>query len=172
VEGPAVDLRRPQRLMEAPPSPLSSRVVGWAWGPPKETKNTFGPEQPLSMEALPVPLSSRAGDGPQAACGPPKEMKNTLRPATALHGSVAFPFVIPRVCDFIGFVTFLTYLSLLFQHRFLYETNKVTDSERSRGICGSADLSWKCFRQSAAEWICSSAGSSWKCFFDRVIDAG
>jgi hypothetical protein len=29
-------------------------------------------------------------------------------------GSAALPFVIPRVCDFIGFFTFLTYLSLLF----------------------------------------------------------
>jgi hypothetical protein len=46
------------------------------------------------MEASPFPLSSGVGDGPHAACGPPKEMKNTFRPATALHGSVAVPFVI------------------------------------------------------------------------------
>src|SRR5580658_6737164 len=65
VEGPAVDPRRLQTLMEASPYPLSSRVV----------------------------------DGPQAACGPPKEMKNTFCPATALHGSVALPFVIPSEAE-------------------------------------------------------------------------
>jgi hypothetical protein len=50
------------------------------------------------------------------ACAPPKVMKNALCPATALHGSVALPFVIP------------------------------TEAKRSGGICSSADLSWKCFR--------------------------
>jgi hypothetical protein len=52
--------------------------------------------------------------------GPPKVMKSTFRLATALclatapNESAALPFVIPRVCDFIGFFTFLTHLSLLF----------------------------------------------------------
>jgi hypothetical protein len=48
------------------------------------------------------------------ACGPPQGDENALCLATALNESIALPFVIPRVCDFIGFFTFLTYLSLLF----------------------------------------------------------
>src|SRR3984957_269775 len=34
-------------------------------------------------------------------------MKNTFCPATALHGSVALPFVIPRACDFFDLFAFL-----------------------------------------------------------------
>jgi hypothetical protein len=57
-------------------------------------------QQPLSMEASPSPLSSRLSRyavGPEWswACGPPKGMKNAFCPATALHGSVALPFVTP-----------------------------------------------------------------------------
>jgi hypothetical protein len=66
------------------------------------------------------------------ACGPTKGDENGFCLATALNESAALPFVIPRGCDFIGFLTFLTYLSLLFSASVLYETNKVTDSERSR----------------------------------------
>ena len=33
------------------------------------------------------------------ACGPPKGMKNAFCPVTALHGSVAFPFVIPSAAE-------------------------------------------------------------------------
>jgi hypothetical protein len=40
-------------------------------------------------------------------CDPePERMKNALCPATALHESVALPFVIPRACDFFDLFVF------------------------------------------------------------------
>ena len=55
----------------------------------------------MQMAALPHPLSS-SGRWAAGACGPPKEMKNTFCPATALHGSVTLPFVIPSSSDFLA----------------------------------------------------------------------
>jgi hypothetical protein len=46
-------------LLEAPPSPLSSRPEkSWAFGPPKVMKNSFC-SATHSLEAPPSPLSSR-----------------------------------------------------------------------------------------------------------------
>jgi hypothetical protein len=50
------------------------------------------------------PLTIRSGHGP---FGKPKVMKNTFRLATALQGSAALLFVIPRACDFFDPFAFL-----------------------------------------------------------------
>jgi hypothetical protein len=92
-------------------------------------------------------------------------MKNTFCLATALYGSVALPFVIPRDCDFFRFSWALALLPkyelssrpkrsevegpavLPTSHRMHMEAPALPfdNPERSRGICSSADLPWKCF---------------------------
>ena len=72
--------------------------------------------------------------------------ENGFRSATALHGSVALPFVIPT-----GVVMGLRPTQgdekrLLSSNRSLWNRRPpLCHPERSRGICSSADLSWKCF---------------------------
>jgi hypothetical protein len=64
-------------------------------------------------------------------------------PTTALYGTTALPFVIPRVCNFIGFEKKLMLKTKGLGASKVAKINKVTDSERSRGICSSADSSWQ-----------------------------
>ena len=46
--------------------------------------------------------------------GPPKEMKNSFCRVTALNGSVALPFVIPRACDFFDLFAFFALDQMFF----------------------------------------------------------
>jgi hypothetical protein len=62
-----------------------------------------------------------------------------------LYGSAVRRFVIPRVCNFIGFAKKPLLKTNSLGASKIAKTNKVTGSERSRGTCGSADLSWECF---------------------------
>jgi hypothetical protein len=84
--------------------PLSSNRSPWKLRPPLC--------HPDRSEAERRDLQFR---GPSWKCFSTEVMKDALCPATALHGSVALPFVIP------------------------------TEAKRSGEICSSADLSWKCF---------------------------
>ena len=110
------------------------------------------------------PLSSR----PEWSwpSGPPKVMKNAFRSATIFHGSVTLPFVISTEAKRSGEISVLTPLPgnvFRLEESWACGRPKVMKSasssnhslsnrcpflchpERSRGICGSTDLSWKCF---------------------------
>jgi hypothetical protein len=69
----------------------------------------------LLLGKCPFPNKFVISTGEVMGFGPPKVMKIGLGPATALLGSVTLPFVIS------------------------------TEAQRSGEICGSTDLSWKCF---------------------------
>ena len=93
---------------------LSSRPEeSWACGPPKVKKNA-SVQQPLSIEPLPSPLSSRAKPRDLRFRGPLLEMffdrvamglwptggdEKRLGPATTLYRTVALSFVIPSAAE-------------------------------------------------------------------------
>ena len=88
----------------------------------------FSPESP-----------QRVGPGAPFDCLP-NVMKNTFRPAKTLHGSVSLPFVIPTR------ISCHAALDIAACAPFSYgKAHTHRKGERSRGICSSADLSWKCF---------------------------